>query len=310
MKKSIEVSSQGAKQRIDVYLAQALCLSRNTIKRLLACKAVLCHGRAVSKSQTFEQGSLLEVDLSLAHMQLIPNPSLPLHVLFEDEALLVLDKPTALPCYPLRAEETHTLANALVARYPTQTSASSNPLEAGLCHRLDTETSGLLVAARNPKAYRHMREAFSKQQIYKRYWGLCTGELPPKGTLSSPLIQKGQRSKIAHPDNPKARAAYTQFCLIEQKGPYSLLSIEIVTGVMHQIRAHLASHGAPLLGDERYGLGKSSLCPRLFLHATELRFLHPLTRQNMHFEGPLPPELCAVLAKLEFSFLKKRQTET
>lgn len=300
MKKNIEVSPQGAHQRIDVYLAQALHLSRNTVKRLLACKAVLFEGRAVSKSQSFEQGTLLEIDLTLAKVQLIPNPSLPLRVLFEDDTLLILDKPSALPCYPLRTDETDTLANALVARYPQQTSASYNPLEAGLCHRLDAETSGLLIAARNLQTYRCMREAFSGQQIYKRYLCLCVGELPPVGLVSSPLVQKGQYSKIASPDNPKARAAQTQFRVLEQQGVYSLLSVEIATGVMHQIRAHLASLGAPVLGDERYGLGKSLFCPRLFLHATELRFLHPLTRRRLRFEGPLPSELCCVLQKLGF----------
>jgi len=304
VKTQLEVPPQAAQQRADVYLAQALRLSRNSVKRLLAAGAVRSKGRAIAKNQTLEPGALLEVDLTLAQAQLIPNPSLPLRVLFEDEALLVLDKPTALACYPLRADETHTLANALAARYPAQANVSPHPLEAGLCHRLDKETSGLLIAARSPHVYRHMREAFSKRLIYKRYLCLCLsrGSLPPEGTLSSPLIQRGASSKIALPYAPKARPAHTQFRVLEKQGPYGLLSVEIATGVMHQIRAHLASMDAPLLGDERYGLGKSPLCPRLFLHAAELRFSHPLTQQQLSFEAALPSELRATLAQLKFEF--------
>jgi len=303
VKKSIAVSPQGAGQRIDVYLAQRLCLSRNTVKRLLAQGAVRSGTRAVSKSQTFEEGALLEIDLTLAGRQLIANPALPLRVLFEDEALLILNKPSGLSCHPLRSDETGTLANALVARYPSQEGASFCPLEAGLCHRLDKETSGLLVAARTLQVYRHMRKAFSGQRIYKRYLGLslCEGALPPRGVVSSPLVQRGGRSAIASPKNPKARTAHTRFHVLERQGAFGLLSVEISTGVMHQIRAHLASVGAPLLGDERYGAGKVLHCPRLFLHAAELRFLHPLTRRGLCFEAPLPPELRAVLEKLGFS---------
>jgi len=301
VKKSIEVGPEGAGQRIDVYLAQKLRLSRNTLKRLLAAGAVCCKGRTVSKSQTFAQGECLEVDLTLTQLQLIPNPSLPLRVLFEDEALLILDKPSGLSCHPLRTDETNTVANALVARYPAQASASCHPLEAGLCHRLDKETSGLLIAARNLQSYRHMRKAFLGQHIYKRYLCLCTGSLPPQGTVSFPLLQKGRCSKTASPKSSKARPAHTQFRVLQRQGAHCLLSVEIATGVMHQIRAHLASLGAPIVGDERYGLGTLPHCPRLFLHATELRFSHPLTQQSMCFEAPLPVELCAVLEKLGFS---------
>jgi 23S rRNA pseudouridine1911/1915/1917 synthase len=302
VKKSIEVSAEGERQRVDVYLAKALRLSRNTAKRLLASGAVLSKGRAVSKSQTLEKGALLEVDLAQAQPKLLPNPSLPLRILFEDDALLILDKPSALPCHPLRAGETNTLANALVARYPGQANASYHPLEAGLCHRLDSETSGLLVAARHLQAYRHMREAFSARRIYKRYLGLCNGTLPQKGTVSFPLLQKGKRSTTASSSNPRARPALTQFRVLERQGAYVLLSVEITTGVMHQIRAHLSSVGAPLVGDERYGAGKSPHCPRLFLHATELRFVHPMTQRKLHFEEPLPLELRSTLAKLGFGF--------
>ena len=303
MKKSIEVTPQEAGQRVDVYVAQTLGLSRNTVKRLLAAGAIRSRGRALSKGQTLERGTLLEVDLRLTQGQLIANPALPLRVLFEDEALLILDKPSGLACHPLRADETNTLANALVARYPLQVGASCHPLEAGLCHRLDQETSGLLMAARNLQIYRHMRKAFSERQVYKRYLCLCLGgeTLPPRGVVSSPLRQAGKRSKVASAENPKARPAHTRFRLLERQGAYGLLSVEIATGVMHQIRAHLASEGAPLVGDERYGPGKSPHCPRLFLHAAELRFLHPLTQQRLCFEAPLPQELCTVLKRLGFS---------
>lgn len=300
MRKTIEVSPQGAGQRVDVYLAHVLHLSRNSVKRLLACGAVRSEGRALSKSQTLQEGSLLEVDLTPTRLQLLPNPSLPLQVVFEDDTLLVLDKPSGLACYPLRADETDTLANALVARYPLQTGASYNPLEAGLCHRLDTETSGLLLVARNLQTYGHMREAFFRQQIYKRYLALCEGELPSSGVLSFPLLQKGKRSKMASPDNPRARPARTQFHVLQRQGAYCLVSVEIATGVMHQIRVHLAGVGAPLLGDERYGTGKSPHCPRLFLHATELGFLHPLTRKKLRLEAPLPQALGAALETLGF----------
>ncbi|MBI2092504.1 MAG: hypothetical protein HYT75_05900 [Deltaproteobacteria bacterium] len=292
-------------------------------------------------------------------MQLIPNPNIPIKIIFEDESIIVIDKPAGMPCYPLKAGEKDTIANGLAARSAEDTPKkklltktchsceSRNPVqfnaldprfhgddrhiehfrgsyEAGIVHRLDNNTSGLLLAAKNQRAIDTLRAQFDGNKILKRYTALVLGETPQKGVIETPIIHDpkdkkkmkispltprhytvGGRAALSH----KGRgglSAHTTYKLLKKYagGQYSLLEVTIKTGVRHQIRVHLASIGHPIAGDKLYlntrqrMRDKTGLL-RQFLHASLLGFNHPSSGKRVEFSSPLPEELRNVLTNLK-----------
>jgi 23S rRNA pseudouridine1911/1915/1917 synthase len=221
---------------------------------------------------------------------------------------VVLDKPAGMPVHPLEAGETGTLGNALLARYPECLEASLDPRECGLAHRLDVETSGAIVAARTRAAYEALRRSFAERTVSKRYLALVGGAPGEGGEIVLPIAH--------HPKNPrkmivcaseedaselKAREAITRYRVLEYVGDFALVEAEIPTGVMHQIRVHLAAVGAPVAGDTVYGGPAIEGLDRQFLHAARLEFPHPVTGEPVVAEAPLPAELERMLARLRQS---------
>jgi 23S rRNA pseudouridine1911/1915/1917 synthase len=191
------------------------------------------------------------------------------------------------------------VTNALVARYPECAAASEDTREGGLCHRLDIETSGVLLAARTREAWNAMRTAFGGREVDKHYLALVTGPLADEGEIDLPL-----RHHPRHPDRVEpalmdpeggARAAHSQFRVLARTGEYSLVEVQILTGVLHQVRAHMAGVGAPLVGDTLYGGREEPDLTRFFLHAKSLGFTHPVTGKRVQVESPLPEDLAKVL---------------
>jgi 23S rRNA pseudouridine1911/1915/1917 synthase len=230
----------------------------------------------------------------------VPEPAAPLRVLHEDAALVFVDKPAGMPSHPLQPAELGTVANALVARYPECLGVGEDPREGGLCHRLDVETSGVLLAARRQDAWAAMREAFSGEQarVDKRYLAAVTGPIADEGDVDLPLRHHKDRVEPAV-DGVQARQARSEFRVMARSRDAALVEVRIHTGVLHQVRAHLSAIGAPVLNDALYG-GKPepALGSRFFLHAFSLEVLHPDTKRRLRVESPLPPELEAVLQRL------------
>lgn len=291
--------------RIDRYLADALGLSRAKVKEAIDRGRVKVDGRRVKKSEPISPGSEIVAEVSTGAEPPVPQPELPLTVLLEDPAFVVVDKPAGMPTHPLKEGERGTLGNALVARYPECLEASEDVRECGFAHRLDTETSGALVAARNPETYAKLREAFSARQVGKTYLALVGGLIGEQGEIEVPIAHhpSNRRLMIAcaleeDAQRLKAREALSRYRLLERVGDYALLEVEIPTGVMHQIRVHLSSVGAPVVGDPLYGGPSIEGLDRQFLHAARLEFPHPVTGARMVAEAPLPPELTSVLERL------------
>lgn len=276
-------------------------LSRRAIRDLIDNGSVWINGRRASKGIRLAGGERLEFPQHLSCSQrLTANADLPVRILYEDSYLVAVDKPAGIPSVALRPYERCTVANFLLAHYPEMTELSPFGLEAGLVHRLDRDTSGVLLAARTRFVRDFLAAEVRQGRVAKIYWVVVHGRVRGAGMIDQPL-QRDPRSRgkvrIAPPGTP-GRVARTRYEPLEWFGAaYTLLRVEIVTGVMHQIRAHLSSVGHPILGDELYG-GKPLALERHFLHAAQLTVTHPHRLSPLSLEAPLPPELSALLHRL------------
>jgi len=284
-----------APRRLEAFLTSGLShLSRRAIQELIDTGQVLINGRKGKKSHRLVTGDeVLILQPPASYLQ--PNFSLPVYLLYTDEDLVILDKPVDIPSQALRYTETNTTANFLVAHFPELTQAGKSPLEAGLVHRLDTATSGLLVAARNPHAYAFLRKQFVQQKIHKEYLTLVEGRITQAGDITLSLVSSGRhRSKVSPAPTGQGQEAITHYTPLEVFSGFTLLRVTMLTGVRHQIRAHLAAVGHPVAGDTLYGKPLTPF-PRLFLHAAMLKLIHPRSKQETRFESPLPADLQKII---------------
>jgi 23S rRNA pseudouridine1911/1915/1917 synthase len=296
---------EAAGTRLDRFLADASGLSRARVKAAFEAGDVWVDGRRAKKGDRVVPGSEIVLREPSGDTSPVPQPELPLEVLLEDPAFLILNKPAGQPSHPLEPGERGTLANALAARYPECARAGEEAREGGLAHRLDVETSGAMVAARTPQAFRALRSAFSSRTVLKIYLALVGGAAGEGGEIDLPIAHhpKNPRKMIACADpgeaqRLRARPALTRYRVLERLGDFALLEAQIPTGVMHQIRVHLAAVGAPVAGDATYGGPSLPGLGRQFLHAATLGFPHPVHGAEVRVSAPLPAELEQILSAL------------
>ena len=226
-----------------------------------------------------------------------PAPEAPLAVLYADELLVAVSKPAGIATHPLHPGERGTLANALVARFPECAFVADDAREGGVAHRLDIETSGVVLAARTRAAWQSLRHAFSDGAVTKEYLALVAGAPPDQGTIDLPLAHAGRRVRIAGDRDLDALAATTGFETLARGDDVALVRAHSSSGRMHQIRVHLAHLGHPLVGDALYGGPPPVAGTRgHFLHAAAVTFPHPGTGARVRIEAPLPPDRAAALA--------------
>ena len=295
-RRSLEVPPDAAGMRLDVWLAGALELPRARVKELLELGAVRIGGRPPRKGDRTVAGARVEVTLPTEDPHPVPQPELALEILHLDPQLVAVDKPAGIPSHPLAPGERGTVVNALVARHPECADASADPREGGLVHRLDTLTSGVLLAARTREAWLALRDAFSGRRVDKRYLAVVTGPVADAGEIDLPLRHRGDHVEPAL--DGSGREALSEFRVLSRSGDAALLEVRIHTGVLHQIRAHLAAIGAPVLGDVGYGGRAHPGLSRFFLHASRLGLAHPATGLPLELEAPLPAELRTALGEL------------
>ena len=295
----------GSPVRVDRFLAQNLPgVSRRSIQRLLELGRIRVGGRRVRKGEALPGGAELDVEVAGGTTRsLSPEAEPPVSILYEDESVVALDKPPGRPAHALTPDDRGTVANFLAARYPQAANASPNPLEQGLVHRLDSDTSGVLLAAKNREHWHDLRRKFREREIEKRYLALVTGVVRSPGKIASPIApdpRNRRRVRVAaSPDSdPRARPALTRYRPLATYDGSTLLEVEMPTGVMHQIRAHLASIGHPVVGDSLYGRNGAPKATRQLLHAVSLAFDHPATGRRMRIESPLPADFSAALREL------------
>ncbi|MEO6954977.1 MAG: RluA family pseudouridine synthase [Polyangia bacterium] len=283
-------------QRIDQVVARRISVSVNEVRRLLDAGKIRVHPTlgALKKSTLLQRGTHVQVLASpqqegarVVAETYVPVPETgPLEVLHRDEAIIVVNKPFGMATHPLKAGELGTVANRLAALYPECAAASADPRDGGFVHRLDRQTSGVLVAARTAAAYTALRESFSKREVDKLYWALVHGRLPGERTIDAPLVTRAGLAKIDHED-PKALEATTHVRVLVSSARYTLVEATTSTGRMHQIRAHLAYIGYPLVYDGRYGAPDEDRDDAQ-LHARSLSLPHPIDGQMAGYTAPLP----------------------
>ena len=277
--------------------------SRRVAQELVERGLVRINGRRSKKSEVVGVEDRVEVAATNRRAVIEPNAELPLEVLHEDAAVIVVNKPGGMPCHPLHADERDTVMNAVVARFPDVATVGEKPLEGGLLHRLDNGTSGALLIARNRGTFDKLREAIRAGRIARRYEALVAGALEHKTEIDAPIAHHAKNARkmiVGDPSsaNPKrtGRAASTLVEPIRRVGEFTLLSIAPKTGSRHQIRVHLASIGHPIVGDTLYGGPASDALAhgRFWLHLCEVAFDSPAVG-HVKVTAPVPEDLKKVI---------------
>ena len=291
----LRVPDEARGTRLDRFLALLPEVgSRATAERLLEGGGVLVDGRARPKSHRLEGGEELELEPPApATSGLVPE-EIDLAVPYEDEHLLVVEKPAGLVVHPARGHARGTLVHGLLA-YDIE--GGEEPKRPGIVHRLDRDTSGLLVVARSPEAHRRLKELVRSRALTREYLALVVGRPRSRaGTIDAP-IGRDRHDPLRHSlDTDTPREAVTHFELEELLPRHALLRVTLETGRTHQIRVHLAAIDLPVAGDPLYGRAGELGLERQFLHATRLAFDHPFTGERIDVASPLPADLAAALA--------------
>jgi 23S rRNA pseudouridine1911/1915/1917 synthase len=302
----IELQVHEAKVRLDKYLADHVPqLSRSAAQRLIDKGRVTVNGELVKASYKVSPGDLVMAILPREEaLELVPEP-IPLDIVYEDPGLLAVNKSAGIVVHPAPGHSGGTLVNAVLAHCPEL--ASSGGERPGIVHRLDRDTSGLILVAKNEKVRRALQRQFKDHLVQKAYLALLDGHLQPAwGRIEAPVGRDPHhRQRMAVLAG--GREAVTEYHVLEQfshqtgqvAGDYTLVEAEPLTGRTHQIRVHFSSIGHPVIGDAVYGRRKCRLpVSRQFLHARRLRFKHPLTGEHLELEAPLPEDLATVLELL------------
>jgi 23S rRNA pseudouridine1911/1915/1917 synthase len=293
----IVVPSTSAGERIDRFLANVFPdLSRAQVQRLIEQGLVLYDGRLTRASQSIRPGIAIQVTIPPPiPTELVPEP-IPLDVVYEDADIAVINKPAGMVVHPAPGHARGTLVNALLARYPDL--AIGGEVRPGIVHRLDRDTSGLLVIARHDHAMRDLIAQQQARRMRKLYLALVVGRPPESGTIDAP-IGRDPRDRLRMAVVPDGRPARTHYRLLATFGDYSLLEVQLETGRTHQIRVHMRYLGYPIVGDPVYGPRRShGHLSRQFLHASKLGLFHPRDGQWREYTAPLPTDLATVLRQL------------
>lgn len=296
---------EGEAVRLDRFVSDRLELSRTRVAKLVQSGHVTVDGRPAKKSEVVESGSFVDVVVPEPEGVDIEPEELPINVVHDDESLVVVDKAAGMVVHPAPGHRTGTLVHALLWRYP-ELEGVGGRARPGIVHRLDRETSGLLVVAKTDRAHRVLADALRARRVKRHYTAASWGHHTESTRLIEAPIGRdpNDRKRMAVVDD--GRAATTRIEVVEQWLRADLLRVALKTGRTHQIRVHLAHVGHPVVGDPMYGKGwerglggptrrwveqLARRVSRQFLHASELAFEHPERGEVMHFRSPLPPEL-------------------
>ncbi|HEY8461802.1 MAG TPA: RluA family pseudouridine synthase [Blastocatellia bacterium] len=311
---SISVPPEAEDQRLDLFLASRFSeTSRSAIQRAISGGGITVNGKAVKPSHRLKTGEEIAGEIPSAPVIDAVPEDIPLDIVYEDEEIIVVNKPAGMVTHPGAGAASGTLANGLVyylnriGHQPPRRGGASRP---GIVHRLDVGTSGLIVVAKTDRAHLNLAEQFESRSVTKSYIALVYGTLKEdSGKIEAP-IGRDPRNRVKMAVRRDGRQATTLYRVVKRFDEFTLLDVEIKTGRTHQIRVHLAHIKHPVVGDSTYGAGRANSIKsarlraavarldRPFLHAARLGFTHPATGERMEFTAPLPGELRAFLEQI------------
>lgn len=286
-------------RRLDLFVARVCGVSRSAAQRLIDEGRVMVNGVPLAPGDRLRAGDEVAIALPPPEDEHPQPEAMPLDLLYEDEHLLVVNKSAGMATHPGAGRRAGTLVNALLAHRPGIASAGSDPKRPGIVHRLDRETSGVLVVAATAAALRSLQRQFRQRKVDKRYLALAYGYVSPERAAIEAPIGRDPVHRQRMAVLPEGRKARTEYRVLRQLEGCSLLEVRLLTGRTHQIRVHLASIGHAVVGDRVYGPKRQAIfAPRQFLHAWRLALDHPATGERMTFRAPLPTDLGQVLEAL------------
>ncbi len=300
MTRELTASTEHAGVRLDAFLSADGALTRSQAARLIAEGRVRVNGKPAAKSARLSGGETVTVDVPQLRETALPPQNIPLDVVYEDDDVIVVNKPTGLVVHPAPGHPDGTLVNALLHHCGDSLSGIGGEKRPGIVHRIDRDTSGLIIAAKNDAAHLALSAQLKDHSLSRTYECLVTGNMKQdSGTVDAPIGRSSaDRKKMAVV--PTGRRAVTHWEVVARYPGVTHLRCRLETGRTHQIRVHMAHIGHPILGDTVYGAkkpvpGLTGQC----LHATGLRFVHPRTGEPVELHCPLPPEFTAMLQKLQ-----------
>jgi 23S rRNA pseudouridine1911/1915/1917 synthase len=298
MSKQFNLIADTTGSRLDKFIAEKCPeLSRTHAQKLITDGLVTVNGSIARSSLKINSDDRVEFTIPAETPSHLALEDIPLKIIYEDDDLMVIDKPAGLAVHPAPGHPGHTLVNAVLNHSPTLADGDES-LRPGIVHRLDKDTSGLIIVAKNRLAQANLSEQFKERTVTKHYQVLVKGMLTPHSGIIEANIGRDPKRRQRMAVVETGRAARTEYRVIKYLGDYSLLEIKPETGRTHQIRVHLAAIGFPVVGDATYGVPSPHIA-RQFLHAARIRFKLPSTGEWVEFESPLPLDLEKALGEIE-----------
>ena len=293
------VSNETAGQRIDKWLSENIeDLSRSSVQKLLKENNILINSHAVSKNYKLRADDIIDINIPEPELLDVAPQNIPVDIVYEDDDLLVVNKPKGMVVHPAAGNPDGTLVNALLYHCKGRLSSINGVIRPGIVHRIDKNTSGLLIVAKTDKAHTHLAEQIKNHSFTREYMGIVCGRMSDdEGIVDAPIGRhKINRKKMAVTET-NSKNAVTHYKVLEVFDKYSLLRFILETGRTHQIRVHMSYIGHPILGDDVYGKsfkGVDGQC----LHAKKIGFVHPSTGEYMEFDSELPEYFEKILTKV------------
>lgn len=304
------VDDSGVDCRIDLYAAEKTELTRSAVARLIENRDIVVNGKATTKNYKLRKNDVVEIEIPLPESDTAEPENIPLDIVYEDNDIIVVNKPSGMVVHPAVGNVNGTLVNALLYHCNGSLSGIGGVVRPGIVHRIDKDTSGLLVVAKNDDAHKFLSEKLKSHEVERIYYAIIIGHFSePEGTIDAPIgrhLTERKKMAVLKDGHGNARNAVTHYTTISEYRGFSLVKCRLETGRTHQIRVHMAYKGHPILGDKVYGGGKTlfeasnkGLISGQCLHAKELYLTHPRSGELIHFECELPDNMKKIIEKLE-----------
>lgn len=287
--------------RLDVYIVDKVSnLSRMSVKRLIEDNNIIVNGKNEKNSYKVKNGDIIQIDIPQPKESGIKAQNIPVDIVYEDSDIIVVNKPKGMVVHPANGNWDGTLVNAIMAICKNSLSGIGGDIRPGIVHRLDKDTSGLLIVAKNDKAHISMSDKIKNREVTKIYYALVRGIVKENEATINMPIGRSQNDRKKMAIVKEGKEAITHFKVLKRYNKYTLLEVKIDTGRTHQIRVHLSEIGYPIVGDMTYSNGKNEFgISGQLLHAKILEFEHPITNKKLRLETVLPNEFNMILQKLE-----------